>query len=108
MGVDDFGQSGDVGDLYKHFGIDSETIVARRWTLWGDAAARSGDRRRLALGACRKREIPAAHLTCLGEGGAGEAQRVGVRLGARDEILPVEHVLAKRGVEARSRRLELR
>ena len=27
LGVDDFGQSGDVGDLYSHFGIDSETIV---------------------------------------------------------------------------------
>jgi pyruvate dehydrogenase E1 component len=27
LGVNDFGQSGDVGDLYRHFGIDSETIV---------------------------------------------------------------------------------
>jgi pyruvate dehydrogenase E1 component len=27
LGVDDFGQSGDVGDLYVHFGIDAETIV---------------------------------------------------------------------------------
>jgi pyruvate dehydrogenase E1 component len=27
LGVDDFGQSGDVDDLYRHFGIDSETIV---------------------------------------------------------------------------------
>jgi pyruvate dehydrogenase E1 component len=27
LGVDDFGQSGDVGDLYGHFGIDTETIV---------------------------------------------------------------------------------
>ncbi|HEY5332709.1 MAG TPA: pyruvate dehydrogenase, partial [Solirubrobacterales bacterium] len=27
LGVDDFGQSGDVGDLYGYFGIDSETIV---------------------------------------------------------------------------------
>jgi pyruvate dehydrogenase E1 component len=27
LGVDDFGQSGDVGDLYRHFGIDAETIV---------------------------------------------------------------------------------
>ncbi len=27
LGVDDFGQSGDVGDLYEHFGIDAETIV---------------------------------------------------------------------------------
>jgi len=27
LGVDDFGQSGDVDDLYSYFGIDSETIV---------------------------------------------------------------------------------
>ncbi len=27
LGVDDFGQSGDVDDLYRHFGIDVETIV---------------------------------------------------------------------------------
>lgn len=27
LGVDDFGQSGDVDDLYRHFGIDVDTIV---------------------------------------------------------------------------------
>ena len=27
LGVTDFGQSGDVGDLYRHFGIDTDTIV---------------------------------------------------------------------------------
>ncbi len=27
LGVHDFGQSGDVQDLYKHFGIDTETII---------------------------------------------------------------------------------
>src|SRR6185437_9562088 len=27
LGVDDFGQSGDVGDLYRHFAIDAATIV---------------------------------------------------------------------------------
>jgi len=27
LGVDDFGQSGDVNDLYAHFGIDADTIV---------------------------------------------------------------------------------
>ncbi len=27
LGVDDFGQSGDVADLYRHFGIDVDTIV---------------------------------------------------------------------------------
>ena len=27
LGVDDFGQSGDVPDLYRAFGIDTDTIV---------------------------------------------------------------------------------
>ncbi len=27
LGVDDFGQSGDVGDLYRYFGLDAETII---------------------------------------------------------------------------------
>jgi pyruvate dehydrogenase E1 component len=27
LGVDDFGQSGDVDDLYRHFGIDADTIA---------------------------------------------------------------------------------
>ena len=27
LGVDDFGQSGDVDDLYRYFGIDADTIV---------------------------------------------------------------------------------
>ena len=27
LGVADFGQSGDVDDLYEHFGIDADTIV---------------------------------------------------------------------------------
>jgi pyruvate dehydrogenase E1 component len=27
LGVDDFGQSGDLDDLYRHFGIDTETVV---------------------------------------------------------------------------------
>jgi len=27
LGVDDFGQSGDVDDLYRHFGMDVDTIV---------------------------------------------------------------------------------
>ena len=27
LGVQDFGQSGDVQDLYRHFGIDAETIL---------------------------------------------------------------------------------
>lgn len=35
LGVDDFGQSGDVGDLYRHFGIDAETIVGAALDLSG-------------------------------------------------------------------------
>ena len=27
LGVQDFGQSGDLGDLYRHFGIETDTIV---------------------------------------------------------------------------------
>jgi pyruvate dehydrogenase E1 component len=27
LGVEDFGQSGDVEDLYRYFGIDADTIV---------------------------------------------------------------------------------
>jgi pyruvate dehydrogenase E1 component len=27
LGVEDFGQSGDVEDLYRHFGIDADTIA---------------------------------------------------------------------------------
>jgi pyruvate dehydrogenase E1 component len=33
LGVDDFGQSGDVGDLYRHFGIDTMTIVGAAFDL---------------------------------------------------------------------------
>ncbi len=29
LGVEHFGQTGSIGDLYRHFGIDAETIVAR-------------------------------------------------------------------------------
>lgn len=35
LGVDDFGQSGDVGDLYRHFGIDADTIVGASLDLTG-------------------------------------------------------------------------
>lgn len=35
LGVDDFGQSGDVQDLYRHFGIDTETIVGAALDLLG-------------------------------------------------------------------------
>lgn len=33
LGVDDFGQVGDVGDLYRHFGIDTATITGAAWDL---------------------------------------------------------------------------
>jgi pyruvate dehydrogenase E1 component len=33
LGVNDFGQVGDVADLYRHFGIDSETIVGAAFDL---------------------------------------------------------------------------
>jgi len=37
LGVDEFGQSGDVDDLYRHFGIDSETIVGAAIDLIPDS-----------------------------------------------------------------------
>jgi pyruvate dehydrogenase E1 component len=33
LGVNDFGQVGDVDDLYQHFGIDTNTIVGAAWDL---------------------------------------------------------------------------
>jgi pyruvate dehydrogenase E1 component len=33
LGVDDFGQVGDVGDLYRHFGLDTDTIVGAAWDI---------------------------------------------------------------------------
>jgi pyruvate dehydrogenase E1 component len=35
LGVQDFGQSGDVTDLYRHFGIDTDTIVGAALDLIG-------------------------------------------------------------------------
>jgi pyruvate dehydrogenase E1 component len=35
LGVDHFGQSGDVGDVYRHFGIDVDTIVGAALDLIG-------------------------------------------------------------------------
>jgi pyruvate dehydrogenase E1 component len=35
LGVQDFGQSGDVQDLYRHFGIDTDTIVGAALDLLG-------------------------------------------------------------------------
>ena len=33
LGVDNFGQVGDVDDLYRHFGIDTQTITGAAWDL---------------------------------------------------------------------------
>ena len=33
LGVDDFGQVGDIGDLYRHYGIDTDTIIGAAWDL---------------------------------------------------------------------------
>lgn len=33
LGVTDFGQVGDVDDLYRHYGIDTDTIVGAAWDL---------------------------------------------------------------------------
>ena len=35
LGVQDFGQSGDVQDLYRYFGIDADTIVSAALDLLG-------------------------------------------------------------------------
>jgi pyruvate dehydrogenase E1 component len=35
LGVSDFGQSGDIADLYRHPGIDAETIVGAALDLLG-------------------------------------------------------------------------
>ena len=35
LGVHDFGQSGDVGDLFRHMGIDADTIVGAAADLAG-------------------------------------------------------------------------
>ena len=36
LGVSDFGQSGDIQDLYRHFGIDTDTIVGAALDLIQD------------------------------------------------------------------------
>ena len=33
LGVSDFGQSGDLQDLYRHFGIDADTIVGAAYDV---------------------------------------------------------------------------
>ena len=41
LGVDNFGQVGDVEDLYRHFGIDQATIVGAAWDLIEEETLRS-------------------------------------------------------------------
>ena len=43
LGVSDFGQCGEIGDLYRHFGIDTSTILGAAWDLLDEAAARGPD-----------------------------------------------------------------
>lgn len=38
LGVSDFGQSGDVDDLYAHFGIDVDTIVGAAFDLFHESS----------------------------------------------------------------------
>ena len=40
LGVTDFGQVGDVEDLYRHFGIDAATIIGAAWDLLDEVATR--------------------------------------------------------------------
>ncbi len=40
LGVSDFGQVGDVADLYSYFGIDSSTIIGAAWDLLDEVQAR--------------------------------------------------------------------
>ena len=40
LGVTDFGQVGEVEDLYRHFGIDASTIIGAAWDLLDERAAR--------------------------------------------------------------------
>lgn len=38
LGVDDFGQVGEIDDLYRHFGIDAASITGAAWDLLDEAA----------------------------------------------------------------------
>jgi pyruvate dehydrogenase E1 component len=40
LGVSDFGQAGDIDDLYRHFGIDTSTIIGAAWDLLDELAAK--------------------------------------------------------------------
>ena len=68
----------------------------------------SDEGRRRALGAGGERGIPVADRARVPHGRAREVERGRVRVGARADVVPVEDVLAERGVPARGRRRERR
>lgn len=42
LGVNDFGQSGEIDDLYRHFGIDTSTIIGAAWDLLDEIGQKKG------------------------------------------------------------------
>jgi transketolase C-terminal domain/subunit len=60
LGVDDFGQSGDVADLYRHFGIDADSIVDAALGLVRTAIARPAVARPAVARVAAESERPAA------------------------------------------------
>jgi pyruvate dehydrogenase complex dehydrogenase (E1) component len=40
--VNDFGQCGEIDDLYRHFGIDNSTIIGAAWDLLDEGPRRAG------------------------------------------------------------------
>ena len=42
LGVNDFGQCGEIDDLYRHFGIDTSTIIGAAWDLLDEVGRRAG------------------------------------------------------------------
>ena len=46
LGVNDFGQVGDVDDLYRYFGIDELTIVGAAWDLLDEFGQKPSPTRR--------------------------------------------------------------
>jgi pyruvate dehydrogenase E1 component len=50
LGVSDFGQAGDLEDLYRHFGIDVPTIIGAAWDLIDERASTAGSTRATARG----------------------------------------------------------
>ncbi|MGA3221907.1 MAG: pyruvate dehydrogenase [Acidimicrobiales bacterium] len=42
LGVNDFGQCGEIDDLYRHYGIDMSTIIGAAWDLLDEVGAKRG------------------------------------------------------------------